>query len=140
MTENKKEYKKVIVAGLIMVSVLSWAFAFREYYFINRRFDLIQVYQNRIATYRTEVNNILTKNHAPLSVEDVDLVAPWMTFDYINKLFKLPANYLKVNLNISDTRYPNLSLNAYTRGKKLDRIFFLANVKKAVSDYLANNK
>ena len=140
MSKNKSEYKKIIVAGLFMIIVLSGAFSFSEYYRINRRINFITAYHNTIAEYQSKIDAVLVKNHSPLKAEDIDFIDTWMTFKYINTIFNLPADYLKNGLNISDTRYPNLTLNGYIRNQKLNKTTFLLNVKNTVASYLANNK
>jgi len=132
--------KKVIIAGLAMVIVLSVAFSVREYTTINKRIDLITSYYNTITSYKNKINDILTKNHKPLSAKDVGLIDTWMTFKYINLIYKLPADYLKASLAISDARYPNMSLNSYIRNQKLEKTAFLDTVKENISDYLISKK
>lgn len=44
-----------------------------------------------------------------------DQIRGWMTFRYINLVFNLPPSYLQSALNIKDTRYPNLALDALAR-------------------------
>ena len=53
--------------------------------------------------------------HRPLAVTDTGYIRPWMTFDYINTIFKLPKDYLKTELGITDNRYPRLSINQSAR-------------------------
>ncbi|HYV33777.1 MAG TPA: hypothetical protein VE973_02925 [Candidatus Limnocylindria bacterium] len=49
-----------------------------------------------------------------------DQIRGWMTFRYINLVFHLPPEYLKNSLNISDARYPNLSINSLAKTQKTD--------------------
>src|SRR5689334_17073815 len=46
-------------------------------------------------------------------------VEPWMTMRYINAVFKLSPEYLKTQLNIQDSRYPNISVSALAKEQKL---------------------
>jgi hypothetical protein len=62
-------------------------------------------------------------------------IQSWMTFRYINYVFRLPENYLSKTLNISDTYYPNLVISTYAGSHKLNNAAFLANVKQAVIAY-----
>ena len=48
-------------------------------------------------SFRTFLN--LKRNHGPLPATSADLIRSWMTFDYINTLFNLPANYLQKTLS-----------------------------------------
>jgi hypothetical protein len=97
----------------------------------------MQIYRNKISSYQNTIDSILRKNHAPLTADYVNLIDTWMTFSYINTIFKLPADYLKTNLNITDMRYPNITLGGYIIKNKLDKNIYLESVKKAVSDYFA---
>jgi hypothetical protein len=100
--------KKLFVITALIISILLFSFA---------AYSVVANYRNlrhrgvlRFSQYRLR------------SLADVDLIQRWMTFNYINKVFNLPADYLKINLGIIDKRYPNIII-----GKYLDE------VKKAVS-------
>jgi hypothetical protein len=75
-------------------------------------------------------------NHGPLTATGVGYVRPWMTFDYINKLFALPPDYLKARLVISDTRYPQLTISKYASGDHLDLAAFLGKLDDAIRSYV----
>jgi len=72
----------------------------------------------------------------PLTVRDVNAIQYWMTFDYLNKIFNLPPNYLQGALNISDKRYPFLTLARYAREDRLNAALVLSEVQAAIIDYL----
>lgn len=61
----------------------------------------------------------------------------WMTFSYINYIFRLPANYLSGKLDIADTAYPNFTLDKYASAHKLDQATFLESVKQAAAAYVS---
>ena len=90
---------------------------------------------NLIATYKEAIDQKITQFHGTLTGENTDLVASWMTFDYINKIFNLPSDYLKNSLAISDASYPRISISRYEKNHKLDQNQFLAEVKKTVANY-----
>jgi len=69
-------------------------------------------------------------------VSDIGNIRPWMTFDYVNRLFNLPPEYLKTRLSLSDSRYPRLSLSSCARKNNLDGNAFITSVQNAVRDYL----
>ena len=48
-----------------------------------------------------------------------DEISGWMTFRYINAVFKLPPTYLENSLNIKDKHYPNLSLDVLAKEQNL---------------------
>ena len=62
-------------------------------------------------------------------------IQPWMTFSYINFVFKLPENYLKTVLSVNDARYPNMQMTRYVRMNHLNSAQFLLQVRQAVSEY-----
>lgn len=62
-------------------------------------------------------------------------IQPWMTFDYLNKTFNLPEDYLKVSLNITDKSYPNITIRHIVRELKTTDISYLNSVVKAVESY-----
>lgn len=79
------------------------------------------------------------ERHEPLSVNDIGVVRPWMTFDYVNKLFGVPPDYLKARLTISDARYPRLSLSGYAKYEHLDSTVLVDQVASALRDYLTTS-
>ncbi|MGC9599218.1 MAG: hypothetical protein ABSE18_02420 [Minisyncoccia bacterium] len=78
----------------------------------------------------------LIQRHGPLTANEAALIRPWMTFDYLNRIFNLPADYLKTQLSIADPHYPQLSLGGYARSGHLDPNVFLGQVETAVRAYL----
>jgi hypothetical protein len=65
----------------------------------------------------------------------IDLIRPWMTFDYINFIFKLPPEYLKNTLVVTDPRYPNIRIDRYVKHHNLNTSLFLQNIKQAITNY-----
>jgi hypothetical protein len=70
---------------------------------------------------------------------DVNLVAGWMTFNYLDKSFNLPSTYLQNDLNISDPDYPNITIYKIAREQGVFIGSYLDTVKSAISTYLAQN-
>ena len=75
-----------------------------------------------------------------LTVSDLSAIQYWMTFDYLNKIFNLPSDYLQSTLNISDNRYPFLTLAHYSREERLNSAILLKEVQAAISHYLTTPK
>ena len=93
----------VIALLVILIAVLAFlcVLFFRDYSQLERATGMptpAQIWRARTLT------------RAPLSLQDVGIVRSWMTFDYLNRVFRLPPGYLKDALHISDARYPHLSL------------------------------
>jgi len=62
----------------------------------------------------------------------VEAVAPWMTFDYLEKIFHLPQNFFKDKLAIADPRYPHLSIQRYASRKQIPTTDLLMEVRSAI--------
>ncbi|MBI3631662.1 MAG: hypothetical protein HY219_02250 [Candidatus Staskawiczbacteria bacterium] len=69
---------------------------------------------------------------------NVAAIAPWMTFHYLGYIFHLPPAYLKQALNITDTRYPNFSLQVYARSSHTDIQNVLQRVREAIQGAAPN--
>ncbi|MEI6660135.1 MAG: hypothetical protein WCK91_01790 [bacterium] len=125
----KTNYARIIIGVLIaLLLFLCWLLV-KEYNHVRKIED--------INSYKDLVENL--RHKVPLSEKDVDIVMPWMTFNYLNSIFKLPAGYLKDNLNISNTRYPNVSISKYVKLAKIDQGVFIDSVKSSIAVYFLKN-
>jgi len=86
--------------------------------------------ENSISSFREFIS--ARRVRGPLPATDDDLIRSWMTFDYINHLFSLPVNYLKTELNVNDSRYPNISLYEYGESLSTSTVSLLDTVRSAV--------
>jgi hypothetical protein len=59
-------------------------------------------------------------------------VSAWMTFEYLNRVFKLPPDTLKSALGITDPRYPRLSIHRWAVASGQDEALALERVKQAI--------
>jgi hypothetical protein len=95
------------------------------------------------------INVSALKNNKPLSLRyyinnyhrrevSVADISSWMTFDYINKVFKLPPAYLKQALQINDAKYPVLTIGQYAKKTKNNISLLITNTQSAVKTYLAS--
>jgi len=96
VSKNKKNRNFIIYSTLLVFLVLACL------YFI----------YNLSSYYNFGELKIHYKNQGivPIQVSDIHT---WMTFDYLNVVFKLPTDYLKNKLSITDPRYPNIIINRY---------------------------
>jgi hypothetical protein len=78
----------------------------------------------------------IIRNHGPLTVADTSIIRPWMTFDYVNKIFNLPPDYIKTTLAVTDPRYPQLSLGSYAKHIATTSNAFAGDVANVVRSYL----
>lgn len=80
----------------------------------------------------------LTNHNIILDQNDLQFIEPWMTFDYINHIFGLPSEYLKLSIGINDPNYPNLTVSHYAKENILTVGVFTDQIKNAVKNYLAS--
>ena len=128
--DGARRYIKYAIIILVVALVLLGVFLVGEY----RSLRKAQI----ISARELQLSAIL-KNHGPLTASDINIIRPWMTFDYINKLFNLPPDYLKTQLSISDVRYPQLSLSGYANYIHLNIATFTSEVTSTLRDYLMKN-
>ncbi|HEX4103870.1 MAG TPA: hypothetical protein VHZ04_00085 [Candidatus Paceibacterota bacterium] len=117
----------VVIALAVILAVLV-VFFVREYLNLRRE----QILNAREAS----IDHVL-KGHGPLTASDVDIIQPWMTFDYLNRIFVLPADYLQTALPVTDTHYPHLSITSYARDTNEASAAALTNVQTAIKNYFA---
>src|SRR5579862_3213739 len=49
----------------------------------------------------------------PLTVSQVNLIQPWMTFEYISRAFNVPTSTIASALTVSDAKFPHTTIAAY---------------------------
>jgi hypothetical protein len=62
-------------------------------------------------------------------------IQPWMTFSYINAVFKLPEEYLQAHMYISDPQYPNISIGRFVRRNHINGLLFITQLQQVVAVY-----
>jgi hypothetical protein len=123
------QYIKYAIVFLAIVIVVLSVFFFRQYVAL-RRANIISARESWLST--------AIKNHGHATVNDVDFVRSWMTFDYLDKLFNLPPDYLKTRFSIMDNRYPKLSISEYAGSSHLNKNMVTSEIIGAIRDYLTN--
>ena len=68
-----------------------------------------------------------------ISSEQINNIRGWMTFDYINVVFKLSSDYLKNGLNITDPKYPNLRIDQYAKKQKINVQQVLLTIQQLIN-------
>lgn len=63
-------------------------------------------------------------------------IKSWMTFRYVNLVFHLPEDYLKSSLNISDSHYPNLTIDSVAKQQNITSVLELSKTIAAVQKFL----
>jgi hypothetical protein len=69
---------------------------------------------------------------------DPSAIADWMTFDYLNKVFKMPPEYLKNAMNILNAKYPRLTVRRFAADNSISPALALTQVKVAVQSFLSS--
>ncbi|GEM_PF-2148990 len=67
---------------------------------------------------------------------DVDLIQGWMTIAYLNRMFGLPSDYLKVEFNITNPKYPNIVLEDIAHLNKTPITTVVEDYKRSIAEYL----
>lgn len=83
---------------------------------------------------RNHVTEMVRRNKSieRMSARDIDYVDSWMTFQYINSVFGLPEDYLRTQLNITDSSYPKTTVGKYAKKQKIDRQSFVESIKRVL--------
>lgn len=126
-THNVKSYIKYAIIFLVILLFVLGFFLVRDYMTL-RRAQIIDARELQLSA--------LFKAHGPLTASDVTVIRPWMTFDYINKLFNIPPGYLKNTLSISDSSYPQLSLYGYANHQHVNVTMVVSEVESSTRSYL----
>src|SRR5579871_1453718 len=126
---ESEDYVRYTIIVLAVVLVILFIFLFLQYRNLRRS----QVIEQREAWISAVLKDHEAKG--PLTASDINIVRPWMTFDYVNKLFNIPSNYLATALTISDPYYPQVSIGAYAKNKNIDVNIFLNQVDVALNNY-----
>lgn len=136
MDTDKKEKRKRLYSLLwtTAIVVLSVSLCAMLYFFV---MDIRVFRSNRLLVPQHRLPDLLRMNASSTAqiVPTVASIQHWMTFDYVNKTFKIPKEYLQQKLLIQDTRYPNRSIRQYAQMQKLDATVFLEQVKSAIQVY-----
>jgi hypothetical protein len=114
----------IVVLGVLLVAL--FILLVRNYLTL-RRANLINRRELSLSAF--------IQKHGPLNASEVGVIRSWMTFDYVDRLFDLPKDYLKDQLQISDSRYPNLTLSAYGSENNFDAPATVGRVQGAISYY-----
>lgn len=72
------------------------------------------------------------RHHENFQVQDVER---WMTFAFLNRIFGLPPEYLKEELEITNKHYPNLTIKSWAKEKNVDPREMTEQVKKFIEDF-----
>ena len=120
--KNKEKNIDIALSLLILILLILSFSILRDYKYI----------RDNNLNHKIHFNKNLNQT---LSANDSSQIQPWLTFDYINKIFNLPSDYLKTNLNIKDSKYPKISIKKYIKDNKLNEYSFINEVRDNVIKY-----
>lgn len=78
--------------------------------------------------------------HERIQPTTVDTLQAWMTFSYINHRFMVPDELLRNELTISNTKYPNITIEQVAKDKKKDVALVMSLVKDSLQKHLDSLK
>jgi hypothetical protein len=117
-----KKIKFFTVAIIVLVGIV----LILETFFIVLTFRILKNYSSAAIHYPKSLHK------KKISLENIQ---DWMTFDFINKSFKLPSEYLKTKLGVSDAKYPNIAIDHWAKENKKDPAAVVNEIKKLILDY-----
>ena len=124
---NERRLIDWLIAALGILLAILLFFLVRQYQTLRR--------ESIISARESWLTNAL-KNHPHLTASDASIIHSWMTFDYLNKLFNLPPEYLKTQLSVSDPAYPKLTISKFAKDIRQPASSTLAEVQNAMRQYL----
>lgn len=133
--------KKKLSVYLLLLLVLLLLAAAVYMFFIDYR----QLHHSGVLGYpklqpRTSQGVYGAQPRHPLSLPEVDSIQSWMTFDYLNKAFNLPAEYLKDELGITSAAYPRVSVRKVAADQHIAVDAYLETLKETLRHYLTQHK
>src|SRR3989344_3277422 len=69
----------------------------------------------------------ISRQPRTVALEDIQ---GWMTFEYLNVVFKLPPEYLREALSIETAKYPRITLRRYAEQSRIDPPALLRSVQE----------
>lgn len=98
--------------------------------------DVNSLYRQGVV--RPAISRAGRKMHTKPTIS-ADQIQSWMTFRYIDYVFNLPSAYLPTNLNISDPKYLNSTLEEYAEKNNIKDTIFVQSVRDSVKVYKGGN-
>jgi hypothetical protein len=128
---NKNQIILKITLGVAVVVVIILSVLFFQQYKHIRRLDYISAHRQSL--FKS------LHGSGPLTAANASSTQIWMTFNYINHAFSLPSTYLENNLAVSDSRYPNMTVEEYAKDTGLSTAMALVKVQSAIVAYFATS-
>jgi hypothetical protein len=120
----------IILLVILTFTIRGFIFSFKESY-SEGDFHPVHTVQPQQKTMNVTARAQPTVAKRP----SVTAIQPWMTFDYVNVVYKLPKNYMKDILGVNDTRYPNIRIDAYAEQSSIDTDLLLTTIRTYITNY-----
>lgn len=74
-----------------------------------------------------------------LGIDDVSAIRPWMTFEFLNRAFGLPDDYLRRMLSVMSDRYPKIPIGKEAKESGVQIDVYISNLQDAVKNALVES-
>ncbi|OGI15101.1 MAG: hypothetical protein A3E38_00560 [Candidatus Moranbacteria bacterium RIFCSPHIGHO2_12_FULL_54_9] len=95
-------------------------------------FFIVQSLSSFYALRKTSWRAHMLQQPRTVTTEDIQ---GWMTFEYLNVVFKLPPEYLREALSIETAKYPRITLRRYAEQSRIDPPALIRSVQEAIAEY-----
>ena len=144
-TTLKKRWTVIVITGLALVLFFEAQYFIHSVQSFYSQGELRPVYRRHetetvpVASPAQQATIATTRSVTVTETPDVDTIRLWMTFDYINVVFRLPNDYLKQILGINDPQYPNVRLDTYAKRSSISPEVLLNTVQQYTASYINNH-
>lgn len=121
---------KILLVMVTLVLIVLCALLVQQYQYVRH----LEYNDARHSFFRS------LQSSRPLTAADATSTQTWMTFDYINRVFLMPAPYLQTALSITDSRYPRLTIAEYAKVTAQKPSVALTKVQDAISAFFASKQ
>lgn len=90
------------------------------------------LFQNYIQIQK--IRKLRTHEIKPV-LNDINKIQGWMTFDYINRSFNLPDDYLKKELLLRTVQYPKVTIAKVARAQGKDIKEYIVTIGTLITRY-----
>ena len=119
------EYAIIVLAIVLAVLVISFVLNYEK------------VHREALIEQRESWLSMLVAHRGTPTADEISFVRSWMTFDYINRLFQIPPQYLEIQLSITDPGYPKITIEEYAEHIHTSAASVMSSVTTALQAYFA---
>ena len=122
-----KHHKVKIILQWALLVILTGVLAVSLYIFVGR-LETLRLHGYFRARFR---HQMMAQKITP------DQISGWMTFRYVNMVFGMPPAYLQTALDIKNSHYPNISLDALAKQQNQSSAQILIKTVTAVKNFVS---